>query len=510
MRRAAPFVCLWFALRPHLRLAGQIGAVGLMTWCSSGACVAPTDSGPPTGGGRGGTDAVKGGQSGSSPTQTGTARGGATGGTASIAGTTGQAGGPAGRGGSDAGGNAGSSGGGIGGAAANAGAGRAGGGAGGNGASATGVAGTGGSAAGGAAGGVGGVSSSACNPGPPTPAAGGAAFPFPQHRFSANAVYPAACKDADVQAGWTKYKQTLIVDGGDGSLRVRRPGDSNDTVSEGISYGLLFSVYMNEKDTFDKLWKYEQKFLDSSGLMNWHINSDGSVAGRNSATDADEDIGFALVMADKQWGGYTATAKAYLAVLSSNDFQSDGTIKGGDMYVAVNPSYLAPAFYRAFAAYTGDTRWTTILDRSYDILNGAANSSTGLVPDWSTGGGGGNYSYDATRTPFRLALDAAWNDEPRAKALDGKMAAFFAGVGVANIKDGYHLDGTPTGTLSTVVFIGPAGVGGMVANQKTLVSDSYARVATDLAAGNLDYYGFSWALFSALIMTGNYVNFAAL
>src|SRR4029079_14340797 len=159
------------------------------------------------------------------------------------------------------------------------------------------------------------------------------------------------------------------------------------------------------------------------GLMNWHINSDGSVAGRNSATDADEDIGFALVMADKQWGGYTATAKAYLGVLSSNDFQADGTIKGGDMYAAVNPSYLAPAFYRAFAAYTGDARWTTIIDKSYEILNAAANSTTGLVPDWSTRGGGGDYSYDATRTPFRLALDAAWNNEPRAKALDQKMGA---------------------------------------------------------------------------------------
>jgi hypothetical protein len=61
-----------------------------------------------------------------------------------------------------------------------------------------------------------------------------------------------------------------------------------------------------------------------------------------------------------------------------------------------------------------------------------------------------------------------------------------------------------------VVFIGPAGVAGMVANQKMLVGDSYARLVTDLASGNLDYYGFSWALFSALMMTGNYVNFAAL
>ena len=75
-------------------------------------------------------------------------------------------------------------------------------------------------------------------------------------------------------AGWAAYKTALIVaDGTDGSMRVTRPSDGNDTVSEGISYGMLFAVYMNDKTTFDALWKYEQKHLNTHGLMNWHINS---------------------------------------------------------------------------------------------------------------------------------------------------------------------------------------------------------------------------------------------
>ena len=70
-------------------------------------------------------------------------------------------------------------------------------------------------------------------------------------------------------AGWTAYKTALIVaDGTDGSMRVSRPENGNDTVSEGISYGMLFAVYLNDKTTFDALWKYEQKHLDSSGMMN--------------------------------------------------------------------------------------------------------------------------------------------------------------------------------------------------------------------------------------------------
>ena len=39
---------------------------------------------------------------------------------------------------------------------------------------------------------------------------------------------------------------------------------------------MLFAVYMNDKTTFDALWKYEQKHLDTHGLMNWHINASGT------------------------------------------------------------------------------------------------------------------------------------------------------------------------------------------------------------------------------------------
>ena len=84
--------------------------------------------------------------------------------------------------------------------------------------------------------------------------------------------------------------------------------------------------------------------------MNWYINADGTTNGMNSATDSDEDMGFALVMADAQWGGYTTVAKSFLALVLANDFETDWSIKGGDQYKnAVDPSYLAPAYYKVFA-----------------------------------------------------------------------------------------------------------------------------------------------------------------
>lgn len=379
---------------------------------------------------------------------------------------------------------------------------------------------TGGTAAGGApAGGAGGASGSAgaagsggalgaCKGGVTTPATDTAKFPFPQHRFSDACIYPTACDAMDVSVGWEKYKALLVVDGGNGSLRVRRPENSDDTVSEGMSYGMLFAVYMNDRDTFDKLWAYTQSKFDDKGLMHWQIRADGSIQGRNSATDSDEDIGFALMMADKQWGGFGDVAKSYLGKVLANDFQGDGTIKGGDLYDDVNPSYLAPAFYRAFAKYTGENRWNQIIDKSYDILNGAAHETTGLVPDW-TNGRGNDYKYDAARTPYRIGIDACWNKEPRAKAYAEKVSAFFAMVGVENIRDGYALDGTKLSDNKNSTFIGPAGVAGMAANQTQLVNDAYAQVAMDLQAGTESYYNLSWALFTGLMMTGNFVDYSS-
>jgi endo-1,4-beta-D-glucanase Y len=452
--------------------------------------------------------------------------GGSTGvaGSPGVAGSSGGAGG-AGRGGSPgaAGSGVAGSSGGAGGGAGSTGVAGATGGAGSSGLAGAGSAGKGGGSAGsGVAGSTGGGGSTAvtttCGSAPPSAPSGGAKFPFPQHRAAGACFYPPTCTDADMMAGWAAYKTALITaDGaGTGALRVKRPSDGNDTVSEGISYGMLFAVYMNDQATFDAIWKYEQAHLDAKGLMNWHINADGTTAsgGLNSATDADEDMAFALVMADKQWGGYSTTANDMLTKVAANDFGSDGTIKGGDTYVAVNPSYLAPAFYRVFAGYTtgtASTRWMTILDKSYELLAAAANATTGLVPDWSSGRAGAtNYTYDATRTPFRIALDYCWSGDARAKTFSDKIGAFFAGVGVANIKDGYSLTGTVTGTYHNATFVGPAGAAGVAANLPTLVNDAYTYVAGEATKTTTNYFDRSWALFTVMLMTGTFNNFAAL
>jgi endo-1,4-beta-D-glucanase Y len=359
-----------------------------------------------------------------------------------------------------------------------------------------------------------------CEPGPAAPASTGARFPFPQHRLGATCAYPSNCNDEDVTLGWTNWKKAFVTTAGT-ALRVRRPTNGNDTVSEGIGYGMLGAVYLADRATFDGLWAYAQARLDENGVMNWHYDAGGNALdGGGGATDADEDMAFALVMADAQWGGYGDVAKTLIGHILDHEVEGGSNVlKPGDRWGGsdqTNPSYLAPAYYRVFASYTGQARWMSVVDASYELLGKCANAKTGLVPDWCNADGAAqrnsHYSYDACRTPWRLAVDACWNGEPRAQALLARVSAFFGKLGAANIKDGYGLDGTPMGQANAVAFVGPVGAGALAGPASTLTRDAYTRVkaVTRLAAGSgYDYYDASWGVLSLLLMTGNLADLTA-
>src|ERR1035437_9974355 len=141
----------------------------------------------------------------------------------------------------------------------------------------------------------------------------------------------------------------------------------NDTVSEGIGYGMVIMVFMssstnNTKQYFDGMYTYYKDHLDGAGLMNWQIPYCSS---GGSATDADEDTPFALLAADKQWGSagtinYHNEAGTIIGRLIANnsEFEAANDVKPGDGWGGfANPSYFAPYEYRMFGDYTGTARW---------------------------------------------------------------------------------------------------------------------------------------------------------
>jgi endo-1,4-beta-D-glucanase Y len=362
----------------------------------------------------------------------------------------------------------------------------------------------------------------------PTPAANGANFPFPQNRANHCALPTTlAClktQNTQIAADYARWKTTFVTTtGAGGALRVQRDAtDNNDTVSEGIGYGMLAAVYMADKATFDGLWSFAKAHFNGKGLMNWKITSSGSVAGdgQNGATDADEDMAWALVMADKQWGGtYLTDAKTLINAIYANEVEAGSfVLKPGDAFGGsdtLNPSYLAPSYYRVFGAVTNQAGWAQVVEKSYAILAAAANPQTGLVPDWCTASGSpasghsANYTYDACRTPYRVALDYCENGEPRALAFASKVVGFFATSTPNAMKDGYTLSGSATGTVfGQMAFTAPMSVAATV-DPKFATFAAQAQVSLSSKSlsqdkGTYSYFNASWGLIGMLTLSGNF------
>ncbi len=345
----------------------------------------------------------------------------------------------------------------------------------------------------------------------------------------------------------------MTSEGASGHLRVKRLEvipilELGSTVSEGIAYGMVIAVYMNEQTMFDEFWKYSQLYLTGNGLMHWYISANGeSVLGEGAASDADEDIAWALVMADKQWGGAGTLDKPYIELandqinrvwehemLKSED-TSGRLLRVGDSWgnnwETVNISYFAPSYYRTFAAVTGNAEWNDAAQTSYDTMNNSlkpenGNDANGLVPAWSTSSGDPNggvwgdkpapthYQYDSCRTPFRIGLDYCFHGQELAKEYTAKTSSFFSAIGVPTIVDGYELNGTPKPEFpdgQSAAFIGPAAVGALTDTQFSAFSDeAYTALARlDLLTGG-EYYELSWTVLSLLMLTGNFLDYTQL
>ncbi|MBW3628014.1 MAG: hypothetical protein KY464_01840 [Gemmatimonadetes bacterium] len=310
-------------------------------------------------------------------------------------------------------------------------------------------------------------------------------------------------------------RRYLTRSGAGGSVRVRMPDEGNKSSSEGVAYGMLLSAYLDDRPTFDGLWAYARLHRNARGLMAWEISRSGEVLDENAATDADQDVAFALLVADAKWGGYGGDARALIGALLEHTVE-DRTflLKPGDVWggsEVTNPSYFAPAYYRVFARYTGDARWQSVLDASYQMLDRVAEKhgvKTGLQPDWASASGdsaaaapdpGFHYGYNATRVPWRLAKDAAWNCEPRARRHLARLNAFFREVGAENIRDGYTLRGSPIGRWHNASFVAPAAAGAVVSSDSAFFRSMWEETVKLREGG---YYSDSLRLLALLFASG--------
>lgn len=220
---------------------------------------------------------------------------------------------------------------------------------------------------------------------------------------------------------------------------LRMQGDQvigqNEAVSEGIGYGMLLALINNDQTNFDKIFEGANSNMwggKSYSCWSW---ANGGCKQSGAATDADLDIGLALVFADKLvskglWKSYNKNGVTYnsraLQVIAgikqgmtNGDVLLPGDTWGGDGMNNINPSYFSTAAMRVFNKYQSAHDFTGVIKKCYDILEAGRNYSKGQAPDWcnSSGGQTGKYygmSIEAIRVPWRIGLDAIWFNDSRA------------------------------------------------------------------------------------------------
>lgn len=250
-------------------------------------------------------------------------------------------------------------------------------------------------------------------------------------------------------SSWEKYKKQFIhVDG-----RVVDALQEGITTSEGQSYAMLRSVWVDDKEVFDRVWKWTKENLrrpeDNLFGWRWGRRRDETFGfleqgGDNAASDADSDIALALILASKRWSDVSYEEEAKQILNDMWEIETDeilgkrylvaGNWAIGEEKIIVNPSYFAPYAWRIFASVDREHDWESLIDPAYEVLTSASQAKldkekgVGLPPDWvaieringnlsatnlenlTT-----NYSYDALRIPWRIAVDYKWNNEKHAR-----------------------------------------------------------------------------------------------
>ncbi|MBP5724166.1 MAG: Ig-like domain-containing protein [Bacteroidales bacterium] len=380
-------------------------------------------------------------------------------------------------------------------------------------------------------------------------------YPFPQnYKYPYGNIYTGSNVKDKIQSLYTTWLGKYYTEGtckGQQCARIKfvQDGESGtNTVSEGIAYGMLIFVFMdnatnNTQDKFDRLWRYYQANANGNGFMNWKVNAfTGNVTSgsgnANGATDADVDVAQALMLAHKQWGSdgainYKDAAEGMIARIWTHEVdQSAKVLKPGDAFNDYdNPCYFITNALELFKQFDKTHDWTSIVNGCYSLMGKVANGSTGLIPDWCYSDGRllnglidgkfeSIFGYDAVRIPWRLAHAYAWYGHEQAYNMASKITTWSqskCGGNPASLKDGYTLAGQEGtgglggslrswGTSTNACFSSGLSIGAMVDSKFSSYMDQC------WAVGNTSdpygaYYTHTTQLLYMLCLTGNMPNF---
>ncbi len=257
--------------------------------------------------------------------------------------------------------------------------------------------------------------------------------------------------------------------------------DTDDVRSEGMSYGMMFSVQLGKHQEFDRLWKFAKTHMqhqtgDRTGYFAWRVRTDGTQLDANPAPDGEEYFAMSLLMASRRWGSttgiydYESEANLILdhmlnhrALIGLPEFSGIANMIDpvenqvvfsieGQSATFTDPSYHLPHFYELFARWAAkdSERWLAVADESRQLFRDATHEVTGLAADYTlfdgtpTGGTHAQFRFDAWRVAMNIALDSSWwNRDPWQRDTWVKnYLGFFVSQGVSSYKNQFNVDGT--------------------------------------------------------------------
>jgi len=365
----------------------------------------------------------------------------------------------------------------------------------------------------------------------------GVKFPYPQQKnYPGGTINVTSASAAgDLKAKFEAYMTAFYVEGNCGSTPCARikfydpakPGDDAYTVSEGIGYAMLMTVYFSNstksyQNEFDKLWAYYKANRNNNGVMNWKIQGFDGASGQNGATDAEFDVALALAMARYQFDDtkYENDAKELIGKIWASEMDnSSGLHKPGDAWDGnKNPSYVAPAAFEIFKDLDNSANWSKALTANYNLLKANQNTTSGLPSGWSDAAGNPNvctnncgtttasYDQDAVRAPWRWATAYAWFGHTDAKTLLEKLATWVSSKNASDVKGPIELGGT-WGQNANSSYIGSLMNALMVSSTYQTKLAEYWSVVSSI--NEASYFNHSMQLLTGLLATGNMPNLKA-
>ena len=397
-------------------------------------------------------------------------------------------------------------------------------------------------------------------PGPTLPRRG-AAFTGNYRNVFKEAGYADSDISAKVRAAYdrlfgTEADATVYFEIDDNMAYIKDIGN-DDIRTEGISYGLMITLQMNDQARFNKIWKFAENYMQCpnsrfdcgpagqrDGYFAWNLNATALFRPKdaNPAPDGEEYITTALLFAAGRWGNgsgifnYQHEAQIILDAMLNDDrpngFHSLFNLSNhlvvfspdGQAASYTDPSYHLPAFYEVWAQYDSNPQhrvfWHAAALASRNYWHRVIGSRTnGLMPDCTDfngtpiGGcaGGTIYSYDAWRAISNVAVDYAWwadsaPDSPSEAQVTwvDQLQAFFG-----QMRPGYanqlNLNGTQAGSNANstgqIAMNAVAGLAGSTSAVWDFMSDLWQLQAP---TGHWRYYDGTLYMLALLHLSGNF------